>query len=175
MITPILESKRLMLRPFNIEDVEDVYNGWESDPEIAKYMFWTSHNDINKTREWINFELEQIEKDDWYRFALELKETGELIGTGLIYFEDEVQGWEIGYNIGQKYWGNGYTTEAMKRVVLFAKNDLDIKQIVGRFAIENPASGNVMLKLGFQIEKEIPYQCNNGTITCEGIQCRLSL
>ena len=90
MKTPTLETDRLLLRPFTYEDSEDVFTCWESDPDVAKYMFWTSHNDIEKTKEWISFEIGQIEKDDWYRFALVLKDTGELIGTGLIYFEEEV-------------------------------------------------------------------------------------
>lgn len=81
--------------------------------------------------------------------------------------------WEIGYNLGKKYWGKGYTTEAMKKVVAFAVEQLHLLQIVGRYAKENPASGNVMKKLGFEYEKEIPYECNNGTVMREGIQCRL--
>ena len=98
MITPILETERLILRPFKETDAIDVFECWESDSEVAKYMFWTSHNDIEKTKEWIAFELGQIEKDDWYRFAIELKDTNELIGTALIYYEDEVQRWERLYD-----------------------------------------------------------------------------
>ena len=82
MNTPILETDRLILRPFKEDDVRDVFECWESDPDVAKYMFWTSHNDIEKTREWIVFELGQIEKQDWYRFAIVLKDTNTLIGTG---------------------------------------------------------------------------------------------
>lgn len=37
-----------------------------------------------------------------------------MIGTVLIYYEEEVECWEIAYNLGKKYWGNGYTTEAMQ-------------------------------------------------------------
>ena len=172
MKTPTLETERLILRPFNLDDTVAVFEGWESDPDVAKYMFWTSHNDIEKTKEWIAFEMGQIEKEDWYRFALVQKETNELIGTALIYYEDEVQCWEIGYNLGKKYWGNGYATEAMKKVILFAIEELKLSEIVGRYAKENPASGNVMRKLGFQYEKDIPYECNEGSVKCEGIQCR---
>lgn len=175
MKTPTLETDRLLLRPFTYEDSEDVFTCWESDPDVAKYMFWTSHNDIGKTKEWISFEIGQIEEDDWYRFALVLKETNELIGTGLIYFEEEVDSWEIGYNLGKKYWGKGYTTEAMKQIISFAQEELGITEIVGRYAKENPDSGNVMEKLGFRFEKEITYDCNNGTVLREGIQCRLVL
>ena len=111
MNTPILETDRLILRPFQEEDAESVFECWECDPDVAKYMFWTSHNDIEKTKEWIAFELGQIEKEDWYRFAIVLKETNELIGTALIYFEEEVECWEIGYNLGKEYWGKGYATD----------------------------------------------------------------
>ena len=145
----------------------------DSDPDVAKYMFWTSHNNIEKTKEWITFELGQIEKQDWYRFAIVLKDTNELIGTALIYYEEEVECWEIGYNLGKKYWGIGYTTEAMQSVIEFAVTQLKLLEIVGRYAIENPKSGNVLKKLGFKYEKDIPYECNNGTVMKQGIQCRL--
>ena len=95
MNTPILETERLILRPFCREDAADVLYCWESDPDVAKYMFWTSHNDIEKTKEWIDFELGQIEKHDWYRFAIVLKGTNVLIGTALIYYEDKVDCWQI--------------------------------------------------------------------------------
>ena len=129
MNTPTLQTERLLLRPFTYEDAEDVFTCWESDPDVAKYMFWTNHNDIEKTKEWIRFEIGQIEKDDWYRFAFVLKDTGELMGTGLIYFEEEVNGWEIGYNLGKKYWGKGYTTEAMRQIVSFAKEENVIMEL----------------------------------------------
>lgn len=175
MDTPILETERLILRPFQADDAVSVFECWESDPDVAKYMFWTSHNDIEKTKEWITFELGQVEKDDWYRFAIALKDTSELMGTALIYFEEEVECWEIGYNLGKKYWGKGYATEAMEKIIDFARKQLKISQIVGRYAKENTASGNVMKKLGFKYEKDIPYECNDGAVKREGIQCRLML
>lgn len=175
MNTPTLETDRLILRPFTYEDAEAVFTCWENDPDVARYMFWTSHNDIEKTKEWIRFEIGQIEKEDWYRFALVLKETNELIGTALIYYEEEVSCWEIGYNLGKKYWGKGYTTEAMKMVIEFAAEQLELSEMVGRYAKENPVSGNVMKKLGFRYEKDIPYECNNGEVMREGVQCRLIL
>ena len=78
MKTPILETDRLILRPFCIEDAQEVFECWESDPEVAKYMFWTSHNDINKTINWIKKELSKIDSDDWYRWAILSKATGNL-------------------------------------------------------------------------------------------------
>lgn len=44
MNTPILETDKLLLRPFRQEDTKDVFECWESDPDVARYMFWTSHD-----------------------------------------------------------------------------------------------------------------------------------
>lgn len=63
MKTPNLETDRLLLRPFETADAQEVFECWESDPEVAKYMFWISHNDITRTQEWIKSEVGQIEKD----------------------------------------------------------------------------------------------------------------
>lgn len=175
MKTPILKTERLIMRPFKEEDAQEVFECWESDPEVAKHMFWTSHNDLNKTKEWISFEIGQIEKDDWYRFALVLKGTGKLIGTALIYFEEEVDCWEIRYNLGKRFWGNGYITEAVKEIISFSKSRLSIREIVGRYAKKNKASAHVMEKMGFSYEKDIPYECNDGAVLREGVLCRLYL
>lgn len=69
----------------------------------------------------------------------------------------------------KKYQRYGYTTEAMKAILSFAKAELQLKEIVGRYAKENPASGNVMRKLWVQYEKDIPYECNEGIIHMGGV------
>lgn len=120
MRTPILETERLKLRPFKVEDAQEVFDCWESDPDVAKYMFWSSHNDIEKTIRWTLKEQEKIEDDTWYRFAIVKKDGNVLMGTGLIYYEEEVNCWEVAYNLGKRYWGNGYVTEAMKEILTFA-------------------------------------------------------
>lgn len=63
----------------------------------------------------------------------------------------------------------------MKKVIEFAVEEFGLSQIVGRYAKENPASGNMMKKLGFQYEKDIPYECNEGMVKREGVQCRLDI
>lgn len=64
MKTPRIETNRLILRTFQEEDTLDVYRGWENDPEVARYMCWASHNDIEKTKSWLAFEIGQIDKED---------------------------------------------------------------------------------------------------------------
>lgn len=173
--TPVLETDRLLLRPFCKEDAQQVFACWESDPDVAKYMFWCSHNDIEKTKEWIDFEVEQITSDKWFRWAVVDKKTRRLIGTGLVYFEPEYNLFEVGYNFGKKYWGQGYATETMQKIVDYARDVLGVKELIGRYAKDNSASGNVLKKLGFVYCKDIPYEANEGKKHYEGIECRLYL
>ncbi len=175
METPILKTKRLLLRPFCEGDTVNVFNGWESDPEVAKYMFRCSHNDLEKTKEWITFEMNQIPSDHWYRWTVVLAESGELIGTGLIYYEEEYNLFEVSYNFNRQYWGHGYATETMKAILDFAKNTLELKVIVARVAKANKASKGVLTKLGFSFVKEIVFKANEGCVSYEGVECRLKL
>lgn len=103
MKTPVLETDRLRLRPFRREDARAVFDGWEQDPDVARYMFWTSHHDIRKTEAWLDFELGQIGKPDWYRFAVEENGSHTLVGTVLLYYETELACWEVGYNFAKAH------------------------------------------------------------------------
>ena len=68
--------------------------------------------------------------------------------------------------------GNGYITEAMKVVMNFAKTELGMKECITTYAKVNSSSANVLHKLGFKDEKEIPYECSGGDIITDGILCR---
>ena len=65
-----------------------------------------------------------------------LKETGSLIGTCLVFYneDDDNSHWDISYNLGKKYWGNGYATEAMKAVMHFAEEELGMEECVTSYA-----------------------------------------
>lgn len=175
MATPILSTERLLLRPFTIADVQAVYECWQSDPDVARYMMWESSEDIAKARRFVNFELTKIDNNEWYRWCITDKESGNVLGTCLIYYNEEENCFDISYNLGKKYWGYGYITEAMKKALEYTSNELGIKKYVAAHAIENEASGHVIEKLGFQFEKEIPYICNGGKIHTVGKFYRLIL
>lgn len=173
MKTPILETERLILRPVKEDDVTAIFDCWMQDEDVSRYMCWKASSDINEAKEFVSFELGNLENDEWNRFIIELKESGEVIGTCLIFYNDEEDNWDISYNLGKKYWGNGYTSEAMTQVMDYAKESLEIKECIAVHAVENPASGRVMEKLGFQYEKEVPYECNGGEIQTVGKYYRL--
>lgn len=173
MKTPILETNRLLLRSFVLEDTQEVFECWQSDPEVARYMMWESSKEIEKTKEFINYELAMLQSDKWYRWCITDKESKTIYGTCLIYFNDEENCWDISYNLGKKYWGKGYITEAMKIVMDYAIHSLGIKECIASHAIQNPASGRVIQKLGFGYERDVEYICNGGKIHTTGKEYRL--
>ena len=160
MKTPVINAKRIILRPFCANDTEDVFYGWENDPDVARYMYWESHNDINKTKAWIQEEISKIDSDDWYRWAIVCKGNGKVIGTSIVYFDEEYDKFEVAYNLTKRAWGCGYTTEAMEAVIKFIREKLDIKELIGHCAKVNKAFSSVMKKLGFKFIREMPYKCS---------------
>ena len=141
-----LETERLILRPFELKDAEDMFYGWASDDEVTQYLTWNSHKTIETTLDIINLWIEQYEKPERINFAIELKENKKVIGgIDVVGYIDGVP--VIGYNLSKKYWNYGYMTEACKKVIehLFSigHNVIRIDALV-----DNVASNKVIKKCG---------------------------
>jgi len=149
MITPTLETERVILRPMTIADAEAAYNNWTSDHEVAKYMCYNTHQSVSETIEWLTSVEASYSSENAYDWGFVLKETGELFGSGGLCYVQEHELFEPGYNIMKKYWGRGLTTEAAGAMIDFAARKLGADSIFARHHKENPASGKVMEKLGF--------------------------
>ena len=108
-----LETERLLLRKVRREDAQRIFDCWASDPEVTRYLTWQPHASVAMTKAVMDRWLADYDKPDTYRYGIELRETGELIGM------IDVVGYHhgnpvIGYCSGRAYWGNGYMTEALK-------------------------------------------------------------
>lgn len=172
MITPKLETDRLMLKEIHPEDTEAIFYCWMQDEDVSRYMWWKASDDMNEAKGFVKFEIENLKNDRWNRWIIDLKSTGEIVGTCLLFLNDDEEHWDISYNLGKKFWGKGYVTEAMNAVMKHAVEVMKIKEISTTYAIENPASGRVLQKLGFQFIKEVPYECNGGDTVTTGRFCR---
>lgn len=153
MKTPILETKRMLLRPLSTKDADVIFERWTSDNLVSKYVRWCTHQKVNETQEWLYSEELNIDSDKIYQWGFELKETGYLFGCGGINFNEKYGVFELGYNIMQLYWNQGYTTEAAKAILNFAKVQLGVNEFIASHAEENPASGKVLKKCGFLYER----------------------
>ncbi|MBQ4523154.1 MAG: GNAT family N-acetyltransferase, partial [Lachnospiraceae bacterium] len=71
-----LETERLILRRFVIEDAKAMYENWASEDEVTKFLTWPTHSSVEDTRFVLNHWINSYEKSDFYNWAIELKETG---------------------------------------------------------------------------------------------------
>ena len=149
-----METKRLVLRPFQIEDAKQLYE-LAKDINVGTNAGWPPHKSVEESRKIIETVFCQ---DDQY--AIFLKETNELIGAvGLSPDTKRLNPCikSLGYWIGQKFWGNGYATEASKRVLIYAFEEKKLNGVsVVHFSI-NEKSKNVISKLGFVYEGTLRY------------------
>ena len=147
MIRTHLETERLRLRLFT-RDAGQIMFELNSDPEVIKYAD-TPARDLEEAMQ----RLEQgplfdYEKYGYGRFAVELKETGKVIGFCGIKYLPEIELPEVGYRYLTEYWGRGIGTEAARACIEFARDDLKIKKLVALIIPENIASIKLAEKLG---------------------------
>ena len=121
--------------------------------------------------------------EDYYQWAIVEKATGQVFGSISIYnsllgepaqrnewpgFDLSEGIWEPGYCIGRAWWGKGCTTEALNALVEYWFKNTDSNWLACSHAVENPASGKVMMKAGFVYDHEAVYHKFDGTaIPCK--------
>ena len=160
-----IETERLLLRELKVEDAEHIYKTWTSDTRVTKFMSYVTHESVDVTKGWIA-DVEKHNKDensDVLDWGFELKSTGQLIGSGGAVYKDKFQKWSIGYNIAFDYWNKGYATEAMRAIVEYLSK-MGAKHFCASHAIDNPASGRVMEKIGMTFWKDGSYKCHDGRV-----------
>ena len=92
-----IETERLILRPIQIDDGQDVFE-WAGDQEVNKFMPYPLHNSVSQAEEWIR----SLGKDK-NEFVFCLKDSGEVIGGISMSYHDEYEAYELGYNMKRKY------------------------------------------------------------------------
>lgn len=148
-----LTTKRLALREFAKGDWQAVHE-YASDPEVVRYVDW-GPNTEKETRDFIRRTMasckEKPRRD--YQFAVILKEEDRLIGACDIHLsEPPHQEASIGYCLNRHYWGNGYATEATRRLLAFGFDELQLHRIFATCDPQNKGSVRVLEKAGMRRE-----------------------
>lgn len=95
-----LETNRLILRKFTLDDVEDMYNNWGTDPETCRMLSWNVHKDKDETASVISNWIKEYENPFSFNWVVELKETKQIIGNiSTVEWKVEDEVCEIGYCI----------------------------------------------------------------------------
>ena len=166
--TKTIETERLMLRKFKLEDAEQMYNNWANDDEVTRHITWASHKSIEDTDKVIAEYVNDSMRDNYYHWCIVLKETNEAVGSiGAFRLYDDLKLFEVGYCIGKRFWNKGITTEAMKALLKFFFEEVGVNRIESRHDTKNPASGKVMSKAGLQFEGKLRQAGKNNTGICD--------
>lgn len=158
--TRTIITERLTLRPFKLNDAEDMFNNWANDTEVTRFLTWPAHQNISITKEILSIWCGQYEYDNVYNWAIELNAEKQVIGgISVVALNENHLSCEIGYCISRKLWGRGIVTEAFKAIIEFLFSEVGMNRIVAKHDTNNPASGRVMQKSGLNFEG-ISYAVN---------------
>lgn len=148
----ILQTERLILRPWEDADAEECYK-YAKDPRVGPAAGWPAHTSVEDSLQIIRTILSEPET-----YAIVLKETGLPVGSmglfrgGFAVQEDEM---ELGYWIGVPYWGQGLVPEASRELIRYAFEDLELARVWCGYHKGNEKSRRVQEKLGFRYQKTV--------------------
>ena len=161
-----LETERLILRPFEVTDLDDFYE-YASVEGVGEMAGWRHHESIAKSQEI----LDNFIKED-KTFAIVLKENNKVIGSlgiekygmehALTEF-DGYQGREIGYVLSKSYWGKGLMPEAVSAVIRYLFDDLHFDFLLCGYYDFNKQSKRVQEKCGFKPYRKLVMDTRMGT------------
>lgn len=145
-----LETPRLYLRGFIPGDAEIYHRRISSDPQVAEYMLWNAQDDLEKTKAHLQRIAENYGRPGFYRWAVTLRETGELIGSIGLHTGEEPETGSFAYMLARGFWGRGYAAEALAAVLDFGFREAGLACIRANHFARNRASGRVMEKAGLR-------------------------
>ena len=160
-----LETERLLLRNLTPEDYRAAFL-WCGDPDVARYMVYPVYTRAEDVKAWL--ETLDPEDPDEYDAGIVLKSTGELIGSGGLYYRPEDDLWTIGYNLRKDQWGHGYALEMIEGLLEQVRKDRDVRGIRGTFAAANHRSQRVMEKLGMTYVEDVTLSKLDGSDSYPG-------
>ncbi len=145
MLPDVIETERLRLRPFRLQDVEDVLS-YASDPEWGRFLPVPQPYTEEDTEKFV---AGQLLLDGKHHRAWAIELNGTVIGDINISFDFPNRVAEIGYSISRTYWGRGYGTEAAGAVVDTAFSvHVELNKVRALADPRNPGSLRVMEKIG---------------------------
>ena len=163
----LLETERLILRPFRESDADDVF-AYASDPDVGPMAGWRPHESPQKSLEIVRGFISSGEV-----WAVESKETHKVIGTVGLHPEQR-EGYsfdyQLGYVLAKSCWGQGLMTEAAGRIVSYAFETGAKTLFVAHFD-GNERSKRVIEKLGFRYAGHIDDGCKryDGAVLGESV------
>ncbi len=149
-----LETPRLKLREFRESDLEQ-YAVMCADPEVMRYLGAGGTLTSDETWRAIAGMLGHWQLRGFGMWALESKETGELVGRAGFIYPAGWPGFELGWVLGKPYWGRGYATEAAREALRWGYEVLKRDRVISLIRKANKPSIKVAERLGSKLAGEV--------------------
>ncbi len=153
----ITDTSRCSIREMGVEDLEDLYALYEN-PKVTKYTEGLFPQK-EKQKKYIEDYIENVY--EYYGFGTWLivrKEDGKVIGRAGFNYRPGFEEVELGFLIGYPFWRNGYAYEVCSHLLKIGKEAFEFEKIQALVEIENEASKQLLLKLGFIYIEEIELE-----------------
>jgi RimJ/RimL family protein N-acetyltransferase len=150
-----IETERLVLRPHRMDDLDDlaVFHG---DADVVRFVPWPVRDRV-ATEEALRVKLTQtglVAHGQWLVLAVEVRETGTVIGEVLLKWASHRQG-EIGFAFARSHQGRGYAAEAARAMLRLGFDGLGFHRISAVVIDGNDASVRLLGRLGFRQEARL--------------------
>jgi len=151
-----VETSRLRLRMFRPEDL-DAMCEITSDPEVMRYIGHGHPLTCEETRQNLTRIVAAFRRRGFGRWALELKETGELAGYCGLSLGDEEVGVELAYMLARGVWGRGLALESGRACLRYGFERLNLSSIAGLTLHDNWRSRRVLERLGMSFVRDAHF------------------
>ena len=147
-----IETEHLILRFVSEADLPAVYEIF-SHPEVMRYWSYPPWIDRSQAEQWLSRVREGYRTQTAFQLGIERRADHILVGTCTLFqFEAASRRAEIGYALGRPYWGSGYMHMALKALLQYAFQTLDLNRLEADIDPRNGASAKTLERLGFQKE-----------------------
>ncbi len=151
-----IETERLIIRYIQPDDAYDMYE-YASVPEVSRYLLWYPHVNLAATEGYIESLQRRYIKGLYADWAIELKDSGKMIGTcGYASIDSSEKSCEIGYVLSPKFRKCGYISEAVAKILELSFEQLFMEKAILRIISENDSSIKIANRFGFKLKDEIP-------------------
>ncbi len=151
--TKTIETERLILRRFRYEDCDSMLKNWAGDEAVQSMYSEPTYTTKEAVNELLDKYIGSYEKEDYYRWAVTLKDSDECIGQIAYFLVDSKNHFaEIEYCIGKKFQCRGYATEATKAVIAYGFDEIKLHKVQICTKTINKPSKRVIEKCGFTYE-----------------------
>lgn len=148
----VLATARLTLRPLEDGDAPGLF-GVFSDPRVMRYWSSPPWDDEARAREMIAQDRKAMRRGDYVRLGIETQDSREFVGTCTLFaFSLQCRRAELGYALRSTWWGRGYMHEALRALLAFGFDDLDLHRVEADVDPRNLPSVQSLERLGFRKE-----------------------